>query len=268
MSNPTEPTDVGRNRTGIATSPIDVKKSIEGARAGTPLPQPDGQELAIARLALSREVEPVGTMPPPGTLKRVAKTAMQALKGNNPNVFLDLLGERLAFERTGTRLYDALLVKFDAAHEHPGGPTREDLERIRDEELQHFVMLKEALETLGADPTAITPSADITAVASMGLVQVLGDPRTTLTEALKTIQIAELADNDGWLMLADVAGRLGHDQLAERFRQALAEEEEHLARVRSWVAAAIDGQAGLESRGGAQAGATAASLGNSDARRP
>ena len=171
---------------------------------------------------------------------------MDAVRGKHPMVFLDLLGERLAFERTGTRLYDALLAKLEAAHEHPGGPTREDLERIRDEELQHFAMVKEALESLGADPTAMTPSADIAAVASEGLVEVLADPRTTLTEALKAILIAELADNDSWLVLADVAERLGHDELAGRFRSALVEEEDHLARVRSWLTAAVDGQAGLE----------------------
>ena len=39
MSNPKEPTDVGRNRTGIGTSPIDSKAAVEGARAGTPVPQ-------------------------------------------------------------------------------------------------------------------------------------------------------------------------------------------------------------------------------------
>ena len=81
---------------------------------------------------------------------------------------------------------------------------------------------------------------------SEGLVKVLAEPRTTLTEALKAILVAELADNDSWLVLADVAERLGHSELAGRFRTALIEEEDHLARVRSWLTAAVDGQAGLE----------------------
>ena len=43
------------------------------------------------------------------------------------------------------------------------------LERICKEELEHFHMLWECLETLGADPTVQTPSAD----ASQGIPKVL-----------------------------------------------------------------------------------------------
>jgi len=188
----------------------------------------DGSLLEAARLAFARDAEAKG------------KNAM--------GVFLDLLGERLAFERTGARLYEALLVKLEAASEHAERPTRDELERIRDEEVQHFAVLEEAVEELGGDPTALTPSADITAVAGAGWVQVLADPRCTLNEGLKVILAAELADNDGWLTLADLAARLGHEDLAERFRRALADEEDHLARVRAWVLLSVEAQAGLSSR--------------------
>lgn len=246
MSNPRKPSDPGTNRTGIATSPFDSKDIIAEARKATARPMPDSAALLAERVALSSAVAPVGSMPPPASLKGAVKSTVQAVKGKHPMVFLDLLGERLAFERTGTRLYDALLAKFDAGEPRPGGPTREELERIRDEELEHFALLKDAIESLGADPTAITPAADVAAVVSMGLVQALADPRITLTEALKAILVAELADNDGWLVLADVAERLGHENLSRQCQRALAEEEEHLARVRSWLTSAIDGQAGLE----------------------
>jgi rubrerythrin len=161
-------------------------------------------------------------------------------------VFLDLLGERLAFERTGTRIYEALMAKLEAADPHPAGPTRADLEEIRDEELEHFALLKQAIETLGADPTAMTPSADVIAVASHGLVEVVSDPRVTLTESLKAVLAAELVDNDSWLMLVDVAEGVGQDDLAQEFRRALAEEEDHLARVRTWLNEAVLGEAGIE----------------------
>jgi len=107
--------------------------------------------------------------------------------------------------------------------------------------------VKAAIETMGADPTAITPSADIAAVASQGLVAVLTDPRTTLVETLKAILIAELADNDAWLTLEELADRLGHAQMAEQFRVALVQEEEHLTRVRSWVATSVEIMTGLSS---------------------
>jgi rubrerythrin len=240
-----KPTDIGTNRTGIGTSPVEAKKTLEGARQSKLVHPGNGTVLAEERLAWSNAADPVGTMPPPGSIKGALKTAVDKLKGKEPMVFLDKLGERIAFERTGVRLYDALLCKLAAAHPHEGGPTREELEEIRDEELQHFLLLKEAMETLGGDPTAMTPCADITAVAASGVVKVLSDARSTLSQCLDAILIAELVDNDSWLLLSELAEGLGMKDLGHRFREALAEEEEHLARVRGWISATILGQAGV-----------------------
>lgn len=248
MSNPTKPTETGPNRTGVATSPINAKATVEGARAGSPAPVFEPPGLVATRIRYATKMAPVGTMPPPLSLKGMATTAVEMIKGNKPTVFLDLLGERLAFERTGTRLYEALLVKLEAADPHPGGPTRFDLERIRDEEMEHFGLLKRTMESLGADPTAMTPSADVIAVASHGLVEAVSDPRVTLNESLKAILTAELVDNDSWLTLADLAERLGHGEIAADFRRALAEEEDHLARVRTWLNTALEGEAGITTK--------------------
>jgi len=182
-----KPTDIGMNRTGIKASPVDSKKTIEGAQQSKLVDPGDATALADERIEWSNAAEPVGTMPPPGSVKGVLKTVMEKLKGNEPNVFLDKIGERIAFERTGVRLYDALLCKLSAAHLHEGGPTREEVEQIREEELQHFMLLTETMESLGGDPTAMTPCADITAVASSGILKVLADPRTTLTQCLDAI---------------------------------------------------------------------------------
>lgn len=241
----TKPTDIGPNRTGIAAAPLQGPQAVDSAREGTPNPSFDMSAHHAVSVSYSKEASPLGTLPPPATVKGVAKTAVQALKGHHASVFLDQIGERLAFERSGTRLYEALLARYDAADVRPGDPPRAELERIRDEELAHFHLLVKAMQKLGADPTAVTPSADVAAVASTGLLQVVADPRTTLTEGLKAILIAELADNDGWLSLADLADKLGHDELAADFRRALSEEDDHLARVRAWLNNAVQGQAGL-----------------------
>lgn len=245
MQKTTKPTDMGKNRTGIEASPVDSKKTIQGALDAELDTDENGQLVFDERIAWASEATPVGTMPPPASLKGAAKTTVEKLKGNEPNVFLDKLGERLAFERTGVRLYDALLCKLAAADVHEGGPTREELEQIREDELRHFGMLVQAMQSLGADPTAMTPCADVTAVASSGIIKVLSDPRTTLTQCLDAILIVELADNDAWVTLATLADELGKDDLAERFRVALAEEEDHLERVRAWLEAAVRGQAGV-----------------------
>lgn len=241
-----KPTDIGTNRTGIAASPLDSRKLVEGAVQGVPNARIDGQALHALRVAYCAQADPVGTLPPPASLKQVATAMVEAFKGHKATVFLDLLGERLAFERTGARLYQAVLAKLEAADPHPGGPTREELTEIREQELAHFHLLGRAIERLGGDPTTMTPCADVVGVASNGLLQVVTDARTTLNQALKIAQIAELADGDGWATLTTLAERFGQDELAAEFQRALEEEERHLALVRAWVARSVEGEAGLE----------------------
>jgi len=242
----TKPTDLGLNRTGIGTAPVESKKTIEGAAAGIPPRSTDLSAIEAARVAFSSVAAPVGTMPPPATLKGAVKTGVQAIKGNRPTVFLDLLGDRLAFERTGVRLYEALAAKLAAAEKTSTTPSRAEIEQIRDEELQHVAMLTAALESLGADPTVLTPTADICGVASSGLMKVLTDPRSTFTHALHAIHIAELADNEAWVMLADLAEELDHDEMAASFRAAVVHEGRHLDSVREWLLSSLEAQAGVE----------------------
>lgn len=213
------------------------------AHTGGPL---DGQALIGERTWWARDADPIGTVPPPATLKGVMKTAIEKLEGHKPTVFLDKLGERLAFERTGTRLYEAAIAKLEAADPHPGGPSRSDLELIRNAEHRHFAMLRDAFVQLGADPTAVTPCADLTAVVGLGLVQAITDPRTTLNQALDILLIAELADQGGWELLIGLAEQLEFDDLARQFQEAHAEEERHVMRVRGWITTALYGEAGAD----------------------
>jgi hypothetical protein len=60
--------------------------------------------------------------------------------------------------------------------------------------------------------------------------------------------MAELADGDGWQLLIDLAEHLGFDEQAQRFRDALIEEERHVLRVRGWITAALIGEAGASSQ--------------------
>lgn len=246
MKHTTKPIDTGMNRTGLGASPVDARRTTQGGQAGMPIPSIDTTEIEDLRVAYSREAEPVGTMPPPATVKGAVKTVARALKGEKVNVFLDLLGERLAYERTGVRLYEALMAKLAAADVHPRGPTRLDLEELRDDELTHMALCEQAILELGGDPTTMTPCADVTAVLGSGLLKVVTDSRTTLTQCLKAMITAENTDTDSWMVLADMAEKLGHQELFESFRDVLLKEEEHLAKVRTWTKASLDAQAGLE----------------------
>jgi tRNA isopentenyl-2-thiomethyl-A-37 hydroxylase MiaE len=111
------------------------------------------------------------------------------------------------------------------------------------DELSHFVLVREAIEKLGADPTALTPSANLVSVASKGVPEVLVDPRTNLVQCLEALMMAELTDNAGWELLVELAQSLGQHELAEQFEQALMAEAEHLQLVRNWLSAAVLGEA-------------------------
>lgn len=238
-----QPTTLGHNLTGAAVSPAAVQAMTDAADTLTPFTDIDTTDMDARKLAFIDESEAVGSVPLPTSVKGVAKAGVAKLKGGEPTVFLDKLGERLAYERAGTRLYDALILKYRATRqaqadalpavggEDPGTA----LERIRQEEFEHFSMLCEAMKTMGGDPTAQTPCADVTAVASSGFMQVLNDPRTTLAQCLNAMLAVELADNAGWELLATLADEAGQNDLAGRFLAALGQEQQHLELIKGWL---------------------------------
>jgi rubrerythrin len=265
-----EATTLGANRTGAAASPMGAKAMADAVAKFSP---PDGIDMSgseIFHMRYISEAEAIGSIPPPPSLKGVVKSGISRLKGANPGIFMDKIGERIAFERSGTRLYDALINKYNALTEGNGEalvPAEEaltthgdgtevpavageeplrTLERIRAEELAHFQMLVQAMQELGGDPTAQTPCADVTATASMGLVQVLTDPRTTLAQCFNAMLTAELTDNAGWELLAQLAEEAGESELTGKFLGALSQEQEHLRVVKAWLASLVSGRAGTE----------------------
>ncbi|WP_437671088.1 ferritin-like domain-containing protein [Sorangium sp. So ce131] len=236
-------TTAGMNRTGMDMSPIDAKEVIAGATVMPPSSAGDESAIANVLAHYARRDERVGTMPPPGTLKGAVKTALQALKGEAPLVLLDKLGERLAFERAGSRLWNAVLAKFDALGSFEGGPTREEIERIYKDESEHFLMVATVIRHLGADPTAETPLADVHGVASCGLIKVVTDPRTNLADALEAMLVAELTDNDAWDVLIDLVQGLNDPNVVAQFQAARAAEARHLMQVRTWIKASLKARA-------------------------
>jgi len=199
----------------------------------------------IERQRYITDSESVGSIPPPlsaphGSGEETDATPAAVSMG----LLLDKLGERIAFERTGARLYGALITKYLALvnagetalpPNSNGEPAIDTLRRIRAQELQHFQMLSKCVEELGGDPTAQTPCADVTGTASSGLLQVVTDPRTTLAQSLNAVLTAELTDNAGWELLGELAEFAGQKQLVEGFAEALAVEQEHMAIVQLWL---------------------------------
>ncbi|WP_437631367.1 ferritin-like domain-containing protein [Sorangium sp. So ce854] len=236
---------MGTNRTGMATSPLDSKELIDAAQANPPSSPGSEAGAAAVRTEYARESGTVGSVPPPASLKGMVKAAGELIQGRPPALLIDKLGERLQFERSGTRLYEALIAKYDAEGGFEGGPSRADLEAIRDDELRHFDLLRRALERLGADPTAMTPGANMIGLASAGVLAVAVEPRINFGQSLQALLVAELTDNDGWRMLIDMATAYGQDEMAAEFRVAEQHEARHLELVRAWLSSKL----ALDARG-------------------
>ncbi|HEX5876483.1 MAG TPA: ferritin-like domain-containing protein [Pyrinomonadaceae bacterium] len=223
------------NRTGIQTAPELAEEMIEGASSAMPSSEGGAEDIAELRSEYIAEGFPLGSKPGISVADEADADEEQA----GLAVFMDKLSERLAFERMGTRLYEALYNKLETLGESSPGPTLEDVQQIGSEELEHFLLLNRVITEAGGDPTVQSPCADVAAVTSMGVMQVLTDPRTSLAQCLQAILTAELTDNAGWELLIQLADNLGYEELSEPFQEALTHEEEHLVNVRSWLSECV-----------------------------
>jgi hypothetical protein len=219
------------NRTGIQTSPELGEELIEGANSSAPSSEGGAEDIADYRTDYIAERFPLGSMPAMPVSEEADASEEQA----GMAVLLDKLSERLAFERMGTRLYEALLNKCQTLGEQTPGPTIEEIMHIGGEELEHFLMLNRVITEVGGDPTVESPGADVAGVASMGILQVLTDPRSSMAQCLQAMMTAELTDNAGWELLIELADGLGYNDMKTEFERALVHEEEHLQNVRDWL---------------------------------
>lgn len=226
---------LGLNKTGMQMAPQEGPRTVEYAQERPPHPPVDEGEALRIRGEYIRESERVGSVPLPATAKGIATTAIDGLKGEPLPLLMDKLGQRTAFERTGTRLYEALIRKVEAVQPPQVDLMLTDLRTIRAEELSHFQMLVQVIRELGGDPTTQTPGADVSGVAALGLLQVITDPRTTLTQSLEAIQTAELTDTACWKLLIGLVDKTGHKKLAAPFRAAHEAETRHVETIKRWL---------------------------------
>lgn len=229
-------TKVGMNRTGMQMAPLQGPTQVDYAMSRPAHPQQgDAEALATVRALYIKEAQRVGSVPVPATGKGLAETAVGKLTGKNPEVLFDKLGERAAYERSGVRLYQAMIGKVRASAHPEQAALLQDLSHICQEELEHFHMLSGVITQMGGDPTAQTPCADVSGVAALGMLQVLTDPRTTLPQCLQVLLSIELTDNACWELLIELARQGGHEELIGPFQKALAAEQEHETMVKTWL---------------------------------
>lgn len=223
------------NRTGMQTSPELAEELIEGATNAVPSSDGGPEDIAECRGEYIAEGFPIGSMPAmPASEEGEADEEKVGLA-----VLLDKLSERLAFERMGTRLYEAFLNRCEILGEMSPGPTLEEIKEIGREELEHFLLLNDTIAGLGGDPTVQSPAADVAAVSSIGIMQVLTDPRSSIPQCLQALLTAELTDNAGWDLLIELSDNLGYADMKTEFESALAAEERHLQNVRTWLSECV-----------------------------
>jgi hypothetical protein len=227
-----EAAEFGMNKTPTQLNPAMTQSMLEGCKEFPPHAEYTAMDAFAMRKLYIENSEQLGAVPLPSTFKGAVKTGVQAIKGNSPSVLIDKLGERLAFERGGVRLYDALITKCKSAE-----PVLDIsvLEQFRDNEAEHFALVRDCIVSMGGDPTAQTPGADVSGVAAMGLMQVLNDPRSSIPQCVEAILMAELADVAAWELLIELVNEAGMSDYAVRFEEAKRTEDRHMQTIKDWL---------------------------------
>jgi rubrerythrin len=160
---------------------------------------------------------------------------MRKLAGKNVGRAIDLLNERLAFERTGVRLYDRMILRMRLMDDDPEVERMiPRMQQCRDEEKEHEEWLEEQIRDLHGDDHLPTEKSVLVLAETQGIERVVHrDPR--LPHDFHALLSAELSDNAGWEILVRLADAFGDRVASREFKKRLREERVHLTFVRGIV---------------------------------
>jgi bacterioferritin (cytochrome b1) len=159
---------------------------------------------------------------------------MKELANYEKSKVIDVLNERLAFERAGVKLYDRVLEVMRGIADENVQRMRDEMEEHRDEEKEHEEWLEEQIRALGGDAHAETDKSRLVTRESKGIEEVVMSD-AELPHLLHALLAAELVDNAGWDLLVQVADEAGDREAKREFKKRLHEEEDHLLFVRKAV---------------------------------
>ncbi len=147
---------------------------------------------------------------------------------------IDVLNERLAFERAGVKLYDRVLEVMRASGDENVMRMLDEMQGHREEEKEHEEWLEEQIRSLGGDAHAETDKSRLVTRESKGIEEVVMSD-AELPHLFHALLAAELVDNAGWDLLAQIADEAGDHSAKRDFKKRLHEEEDHLLFVRRAV---------------------------------
>jgi bacterioferritin (cytochrome b1) len=160
---------------------------------------------------------------------------MRALAKHSPDKLVDLLGERLTFERASVELYDAIVFAIETCNDARVQRTLPAMRDYRDQEHAHAEWLAAQIRALGGETEEPTERARIAAIESSGIEQIVLDGDDDPAHLFHALLVAELADKAGWDLLVLLAHDAGDRDAKRAFKRFLREEEEHLLFVRRAV---------------------------------
>jgi bacterioferritin (cytochrome b1) len=157
---------------------------------------------------------------------------MRKLAAKTPEMLVDLLQERLTFERTSVRLYDRVLALMASSGEPQIHAMLDTMQAHRDEEAEHQTWLEEQIRALGGDVNGETELSRLVTQEARGIEQVILSQAPQLPHLFHALMAAELVDNAGWDLLVSLAEDADDDEALDTFGIRLAEEEDHLEFLR------------------------------------
>jgi bacterioferritin (cytochrome b1) len=157
---------------------------------------------------------------------------MEKLADTNREKVIDLLTERLTFERSGVKLYDRILEKMRESEDQQITKMFDQMLEHRDQEKEHEEWLEDQLRAIGGDAHGETEGALLVETESEGIEKVILEQRSSLAQMFHALLVAELADNAGWDLLVQIADEADDPKARRAFKKRLHEEEEHLIFVR------------------------------------
>jgi bacterioferritin (cytochrome b1) len=159
---------------------------------------------------------------------------MADLAKHDPAKVIDVLSERLAFERAGVKLYDRILAVMHATQDEDVTRMIPEMQKHRDEEKEHEEWLEARIRDLGGDAHSETDRSRLVTRESKGIEEVVMSD-ASLPHLLHALLAAELVDNAGWDLLAELAAEAGDHAAKRELKKRLHEEEDHLLLVRKAV---------------------------------
>lgn len=161
---------------------------------------------------------------------------MKKLAEMHPEKLLDLLTERLTFERTSVRLYDTVISRMKSSNDKNVIGMIGQMTKQRKDEKDHEEWLEEQVRALGSDAHSETELSELIERESRGIMEVIAQDNE-LPHLFHALLTAELVDDNGWKLLLQLADEAGDDVARQELRVRAEAEEQHLIYIRTVVAA-------------------------------